>query len=81
VAGILLTRVDYRRPATREIVDIIRLHNRSGVFRTEIPEDPRASEAPSHGIPLVAYTKSTAARAYQALTSELLKRVLRRRKR
>ena len=46
--------VDYRRQATREIVDIIRMHNRRGVFRTEIPQDPRAAEAPSHGMPLVA---------------------------
>src|SRR5688572_6936325 len=41
VAGILLTMVDYHRQATREIVDIIRVHNRRGVFQTEIPEDPR----------------------------------------
>lgn len=75
VAGILLTMVDYRRQATREIVDIIRLHNRPGVFRTEIPEDPRAAEAPSHGIPLVAYARSKAALAYQTLTSELLRRI------
>lgn len=78
VVGILLTRVDHRREATREIVDIIRLHNRRGVFRTEIPEDPRAGEAPSHGIPLVAYSQSKASRAYAALTTELLARVKRR---
>jgi len=75
VTGILLTMVDYRRQATREIVDIIRLHNRRGVFRTEIPADPRVAEAPSHGKPLVAYSpRSRASRAYEQLTSELLKR-------
>lgn len=78
VIGILLTMVDHRRQATREIVDIIRLHNKRGVFRTEIPEDPRAAEAPSHGVPLVAYAKSRAARAYIAVTDELIARLPRR---
>ena len=75
LSGILLTMVDYRREATREIVDIIRMHNRRGTFRTEIPDDPRASEAPSHGIPLVLYARSRAARAYERLTTELVQRL------
>ena len=75
VAGILLTMVDYRRQATREIVNIIRAHNPRGVFRTEIPEDPRAAEAPSHGIPLVGYARSKAARAYDDFARELLARI------
>ncbi len=78
LGGILLTMVDYKRKATREIVDIIRAHNRHGVFKTEIPQDPRAAEAPSHGVPLVSYTRSTAATAYRDLTGELLKRLQRR---
>jgi chromosome partitioning protein len=79
VTGILLTMVDYRRQATREIVDIIRLHNRRGVFRTEIPADPRVAEAPSHGKPLVAYSpRCRATRAYEQLVAELLKRTGRR---
>jgi chromosome partitioning protein len=79
LAGILLTMVDYRKPATREIVEIIRVHNPRGVFATEIPNDSRASEAPSHGVPLVKYSRSRAARAYRELTSELLDRLQRRR--
>lgn len=78
LAGILLTMVDYRREATREIIEIIRVHNRRGVFRTEIPADPRAAEAPSHGIPLVMYARSKAMTAYQSLTRELLQRIKRR---
>jgi chromosome partitioning protein len=79
IAGIVLTRTDYRHQATREIVDIIRLHNRRGVFRTEIPEDPRAGEAPSHGMPLLAYAPSSrSARAYAQLAVELRQRVHRR---
>jgi chromosome partitioning protein len=67
--------VDYRRQATREIVDIIRMHNRRGVFRTEIPDDPRVAEAPSHGTPLVDYSRSRAAVAYRGFTTELLRRI------
>jgi chromosome partitioning protein len=78
VSGILLTMVDYRRQATREIVDIIRAHNRRGVFRTEIPQDPRVSEAPSHGIPLVHYARSRAALAYAEFGSEFVRRMARR---
>ncbi len=80
IAGVLLTMVDYRRQATREIVDIIRLHNRRGVFATEIPPDPRVAEAPSHGIPLVRYAPtSRGSLAYARLTDEILARAKRRR--
>jgi chromosome partitioning protein len=75
ITGILLTMVDYRRQATREIVDIIRAHNRKGVLRTEIPMDPRVAEAPSHGIPVVKYPGSRAGAAYVQLTTELVRRV------
>ena len=79
--GIVLTMVNHRRQATREIVQIIRVHNPRGVFRTEIPEDPRAAEAPSHGTPLVVgYARSSAARAYTALAGELLARLKRPRR-
>lgn len=74
--GIALTMVDYRVQATREIVDIIRVHNREGVFHTEIPRDPRVSEAPSHGVPAVVYTpNSRASDAYHRLTGEILHRL------
>ena len=36
-------------------------------------------EAPSHGVPLVLYSRSRAARAYVNLTTELLRRTARRR--
>jgi chromosome partitioning protein len=79
LAGILLTMVDYRRQATREIIDIIRRHNRRGVFATEIPQDPRVAESPSHGLPVIAYAPRTrGSRAYQQLTRELTKRMTRR---
>jgi chromosome partitioning protein len=77
--GIVLTQVDHRVAATREIIEIIRVHNREGVFPTEIPRDPRAAEAPSHGVPLIRYApRSAAADAYHRLTREILHRLSRR---
>jgi len=81
IAGILLTMVDHRQEATREIIEIIRMHNRRGVFQTEIPVDPRAADAPSHGVPLLLYARSRAARAYEKLALEVIQRVERGRKR
>ena len=79
LSGILLTMVDYRRQATREIIEIIRLHNRRGVFSTEIPQDPRVAEAPSHGVPVVAYAPtSRGSRAYRRMAAELITRTARR---
>jgi chromosome partitioning protein len=76
LAGVLLTMVDNRRQATREVIGIIRRHNREGVFRTEIPQDPRVPEAPSHGVPLTTYAPAArASLAYERLTTELLQRV------
>lgn len=73
--GIVLTQVDYRVPATREIVQIIRAHNRTGVFRTEVPRCSRVTEAPSHGVPLVKYApRSSAALAYRRLADEMMQR-------
>jgi chromosome partitioning protein len=74
--GIVLTQVDYRVPVTREIVEIIRKHNREGVFHTEVPRDSRAIEAPSHGVPLVSYApRSSASDAYRRVAAEILHRL------
>src|SRR4030095_9371458 len=74
--GIVLTRVDHRAEATREVVDIGRSHKRKGVFPTEIPRDPRAAEAPSHALPLaVSPPWSPPAAAYASLTTEILRRL------
>ena len=78
IAGILLTMVDHRRKATREIIKMVRAHNRRGVFTTVILDDPLAAEAPSHGLPVVTYKRSRAAAAYHRFASELLRRLRQR---
>jgi chromosome partitioning protein len=42
-------------------------------FRAVIPRSVRVSEAPSHGLPMLAYDRSSrAAKAYEALTDEVM---------
>jgi chromosome partitioning protein len=42
-------------------------------FRAVIPRSVRVSEAPSHGLPMLAYDRSSrAAKAYEALADEVM---------
>jgi len=77
--GIVLTQVSYDAAASREVIEIIRAHNREGVFETEIPRDSRVAEAPSHGVPLTRYAPNgPATKAYRRVTAEILHRLSRR---
>ena len=74
--GLLLTLVDYRTRATREVIDLIRGHYKRGVFNTEIRTNTRLAEAPSFGQSIFQYdAASTGADAYRLLARELLHRL------
>lgn len=71
--GIVLTQVDYRLKATREIIEMIRNHYGKQVFKTEIRVNVRLSEAPSFGKTIFDYDKtSTGAEAYKKLAGEVI---------
>ena len=54
----------------------IKKHFPDRVFQTTIPRNIRLAEAPSHGLPVGAYDRfSKGARAYKALTKEILGRI------
>ena len=73
--GLVLTKVDYRTRANREIAQIIRDHYKQEVFRTEIPINIRLAEAPSFGTTIFDYdAESTGAEGYRALAREVLRR-------
>jgi chromosome partitioning protein len=73
--GLVLTLVDYRARATRELVAMIRGQYGARVFTTEIRVNVRLSEAPSFGQPIFAYAATSAgAEAYRRLVAELLAR-------
>jgi chromosome partitioning protein len=79
VEGVVLTMFDGRTNLASEVVSEVRRHFPEQVFRTIIPRNVRLSEAPSYGEDILAYAPGSAgAKAYQALTEELLVRVRRK---
>ena len=70
--GLLLTMYDGRTNLSRQVVDEVRSHFRN-TFKTVIPRSVRVSEAPSHGLPMRAYDRSSrAGKAYEALADEVM---------
>ena len=75
VEGILLTMYDGRANLTLQVANELRRHLGKKVYDTVIPRSVRLSEAPSHGIPGVAYDRTNkGSKAYLSLTEEFLSR-------
>lgn len=73
--GIVLTMVDSRAKATRDVIDRIRGQHGSLVFTTQIHVNVRLAEAPAFGKSIFAYDgAATGADAYCRLTDEVLAR-------
>jgi chromosome partitioning protein len=74
--GVLPTMVDGRTTLSGQVHEEIKKHFPGKVFKATIPRNIRLAEAPSHGLPVGAYDKfSKGARAYKAVTKEVLERV------
>jgi chromosome partitioning protein len=75
VAGILLTMADGRTRLAGEVEGELRRHFGTLVFTTTIPRSVRLAEAPSHGVPAIAYDRRSAgAEAYWKVAMELVER-------
>jgi chromosome partitioning protein len=75
IRGVLLTMYDSRTNLAGEVVQEVRRHFKDQVFDTIIPRSVRLAEAPSHGLPILAYFPSSlGAEAYQELAQEVLER-------
>ena len=73
IEGIVMTMADYRTKLTQEVIDEVRKHFGSKVYRTVIPRNIRLSEAPGFGKPIFLYDKdSEGARKYKELTKEFI---------
>ncbi len=73
--GILRTMVDSRSRLGKDVSDQLIEYFGDKVFRTTIPRNIRLAEAPSHGVPVLAYDKaSRGAVAYIALAGELIRK-------
>lgn len=74
--GVVLTMVDSRTTLSGQVQAEVKKHFPGKVFDTVIPRNIRLAEAPSHGLPVGAYDRwSKGARAYKALTKEVMHRV------
>lgn len=75
VAGILRTMYDARNSLTRDVTNQLRKFFGDKLLRTFIPRNVRLAEAPSFGMPILAYDeKSKGSIAYIALAGELIRR-------
>jgi chromosome partitioning protein len=75
VDGVLLTMYDERTNLGGQVAANVREFFKEKVFDTVIPRNVRLAEAPSHGLPVVAYDpKSKGAEAYATLAREFLDR-------
>src|SRR5581483_625443 len=77
VAGVLLTMVDARTRLAADVEQELRRHLGPLVFSTAVPRSVRLAEAPSHGLPAIAYDRRSAgAEAYWKVAMELVERSL-----
>jgi chromosome partitioning protein len=74
IRGLIMTMYDGRTNLSKDVVKEVRRHFPEKVFDAIIPRTVRLAEAPSHGIPISAYSpNSTGGLAYQMLAEEILK--------
>jgi len=79
IQGLLLTMFDTRNSLAHQVVNEVRQHFPDQVFQEVIPRNVRLSESPSYGVPAMIYdARSRGARAYAAVTEELLQNIVRR---
>jgi chromosome partitioning protein len=75
IGGVLLTMVDARTRLAQQVEEEVRRHFGPLVFRTSVPRSVRLAEAPSHGLPAIAYDRRSAgADAYWKVAMELVER-------
>lgn len=73
--GVLMTMVDSRNALSGQVIDEVKKHFGELVFKTTVPRNVRLAEAPSFGKTVFEHDKwSKGARAYKALTKEVLAR-------
>lgn len=75
IEGLLRTMYDPRNTLAQQVSAQLLQHFGDKVYRTVIPRNVRLAEAPSHGVPILKFDKSSkGAQAYLALAGEMLNR-------
>lgn len=76
IFGVALTMFDGRTNFSAQVAQEVRRHFPGKVFATVIPRNVRLAEAPSHGLPVTEYDRSSrGAVAYRAMAEELQKKL------
>ncbi len=76
IFGVALTMFDGRTNFSNQVAQEVRKHFPGKVFTSVIPRNIRLAEAPSHGVPVIAYDKySRGAQAYKALAEEISRKL------
>ncbi len=74
IEGILQTMYDPRNRLAQDVAKQLKSHFPTKVYKSVIPRNVRLAEAPSHGVPVLLYDKSSrGSTAYLALAGEILK--------
>jgi chromosome partitioning protein len=75
IEGLLRTMFDPRNNLANQVSTQLIMHFGEKVYRTMIPRNVRLAEAPSHGLPVIQYDKtSRGALSYLALAGEIIRR-------
>lgn len=75
IEGLLRTMFDNRNMLAQQVSAQLQSHFGDKVYQTVIPRNIRLAEAPSYGMPVLEYDKSSkGAQAYVELASEIIKR-------
>ncbi|NLM61905.1 MAG: ParA family protein [Clostridiales bacterium] len=77
IDGILLTMYDSRTNLSIQVAEEVKRHFPGKIYSVVIPRNVRLSEAPSHGLPVIAYDPgSKGADSYLKLSEEIIKSAL-----
>ena len=72
IFGVALTMFDGRTNFSTQVAQEVRRHFPGKVFATVVPRNIRLAEAPSHGLPVTVYDRSSrGAVAYRAMAEEI----------
>ncbi len=76
IFGVVLTMFDGRTNFSTQVAQEVRKHFPGKVYANAIPRNVRLAEAPSHGLPVMAYDKhSKGSLAYKAVAEEMIKNI------
>ncbi len=76
IFGVALTMFDGRTNFSTQVAQEVRRHFPGKVFGTVVPRNVRLAEAPSHGLPVTVYDKSSrGAVAYRAMAEEMIQKL------